>query len=81
MGRDMHRSYYLTIVAGLCAIAGTCWAQSSSPRHQTIEVHEGTSMAVSVSPDGKLLAMDLQGSIWVLPAGGGEAKRVGVAAG
>ncbi len=33
-------------------------------------------MAVSVSPDGKMLAMDLQGSIWVLPVTGGPAKRV-----
>jgi dipeptidyl aminopeptidase/acylaminoacyl peptidase len=29
-----------------------------------------------VSPDGKMLAMDLQGSIWVLPATGGTAKRI-----
>ena len=33
-------------------------------------------MQVAVSPDGKMLAMDLQGSIWVLPVGGGEARRV-----
>ncbi|HUE63440.1 MAG TPA: amidohydrolase family protein [Rhizomicrobium sp.] len=33
-------------------------------------------MAVAVSPDGKWLAMDLQGSIWMLPAGGGTARRV-----
>ena len=29
------------------------------------DVHEGTSMAVSVSPDGKWLAVDLQGSLWI----------------
>src|SRR5260221_12614405 len=40
----------------------------------TITVNEGTSMAVSVSPDGKMLAIDLQGSIWVMPATGGPAK-------
>ena len=33
-------------------------------------------MKVSVSPDGKMLAMDLQGSIYVLPVAGGTAKRV-----
>jgi len=71
----MRRSYFLPVVAGLCAVAGTAWAQPS-PQHQTITVHEGTSMAVSVSPDGKMLAMDLQGSIYVLPVGGGEARRV-----
>ncbi len=41
-----------------------------------IDVHEGTSMAVSVSPDGKWLAVDLQGSLWIIPAKGGKAKRV-----
>src|SRR5712691_4143161 len=39
-------------------------------------VHEGTSMAVAVSPDGHMLAMDLQGSIWLLPVTGGLATRL-----
>jgi Tol biopolymer transport system component/imidazolonepropionase-like amidohydrolase len=45
---------------------------------QTVDVavHEGTSMAVTVAPDGKTLAVDLQGSIWTLPASGGTAKRI-----
>jgi Tol biopolymer transport system component len=42
----------------------------------TVTVDEGTSIAVSVSPDGKMLAMDLQGSIWVLPVSGGPARRI-----
>lgn len=40
------------------------------------DVHEGTSMAVSASPDGKWLAVDLQGSLWIIPAAGGKAKRI-----
>lgn len=40
------------------------------------DVHEGTSMAASVSPDGRSLALDLQGSLWLLPASGGRARRV-----
>ena len=39
-----------------------------------VTVHEGTSMSVAVSPDGKMLAIDLQGSIWTLPASGGTAN-------
>jgi Tol biopolymer transport system component len=42
----------------------------------TFDVHEGTSMSVAVSPDGRSLAIDLQGSLWVLPARGGRAKRI-----
>lgn len=48
----------------------------AAPAHVEVTVHEGTSMAVSVSPDGQTLAMDLQGSIWTLPAAGGTAKRI-----
>ncbi len=41
-----------------------------------VTVGEGTSMSVAVSPGGRTLAMDLQGSIWTLPAAGGTAKRI-----
>jgi Tol biopolymer transport system component len=72
----MRRGLFMPVVAGLCAITATALAQPGPSQHQTIVVHEGTSMQVSVSPDGKMLAMDLQGSIYVLPVGGGEARRV-----
>lgn len=42
----------------------------------SVTLREGTSMAVAVSPDGRTLAIDLQGSIWTLPATGGSAKRI-----
>src|SRR5262249_48078758 len=41
-----------------------------------VTVHEGTSMSVTVSPDAKTLAVDLQGSIWTVPASGGTLKRI-----
>jgi Tol biopolymer transport system component len=41
-----------------------------------VSVNEGTSMSVAVSPDGRTLAIDLQGSIWTLSATGGTAKRI-----
>lgn len=41
-----------------------------------IDVHEGTSMSVSISPDGQRLAVDLQGSLWIIPAKGGQAVRI-----
>ncbi|MGE4086146.1 MAG: amidohydrolase family protein [Vicinamibacterales bacterium] len=41
-----------------------------------VPVNEGTSMSVAVSPDGRTLAIDLQGSIWTLPASGGTATRI-----
>jgi len=73
------RKSLLSILLGVSALAialpGSAQAPTA-PHTKSITVHQGTSMAVSVSPDGKMLAMDLQGSIYVLPVGGGVAKRV-----
>ena len=33
-------------------------------------------MAVAAAPDGRTLAIDLQGSIWTLPSAGGTARRI-----
>ena len=68
LGDSMRRSFVLPVVFGLSAIAlavpGAAQAPTiHPPKTISITVHEGTSMAVSVSPDGKMLAMDLQGSI------------------
>ncbi len=40
----------------------------------SIKVNEGTNMAISLSPDQLSIVMDLQGTLWILPAKGGEAK-------
>ena len=56
----------------------TCTTVPANPdqAHVDITVREGTSMAVAISPDGRTLAIDLQGSIWTLPASGGRATRI-----
>jgi Tol biopolymer transport system component len=41
-----------------------------------VTVREGTSMAIALSPDKRTLILDLQGSLWSLPVGGGTAKRL-----
>jgi Tol biopolymer transport system component/imidazolonepropionase-like amidohydrolase len=61
-------------VLGVCAIVGA--APMKTPVMIPVAVHEGTSMSVAVSPDGRTLAIDLQGSIWTLPASGGAATRI-----
>lgn len=33
-------------------------------------------MSVSASPDGRMLAVDMQGSLWLIPTAGGTAKRI-----
>ncbi|MBM3884416.1 MAG: PD40 domain-containing protein [Gemmatimonadetes bacterium] len=44
--------------------------------HRAVIVDEGTSMSVAASPDGRTLAIDLQGAIWTLPVAGGTATRI-----
>lgn len=41
-----------------------------------VTVTEGTNMAAALSPDKKLIAIDLQGTIWLVPATGGTAKPI-----
>src|SRR3954464_9135080 len=67
----------LIVLATLLCLAGSAnGALPAPPKPVSVTVDEGTSMSVSVSPDGRMLAIDLQGSIWVLPASGGPARRI-----
>ena len=79
----MRRIFILPVVFGLSALAvsfpGAAQAPAVHPPQTiNITVHEGTSMAVSVSPDGKMLAMDLQGNlIYVLKPGNWRCRQAG----
>ena len=64
------------------AIAATADVAANPPPPQgsgqpsAFDVHEGTSYAVAVSPDGRWLAFYLQGSLWVVSTKGGAARRI-----
>src|SRR5262249_43528582 len=65
------------VVAALVWTAGVLrGGDRAAPPPIDVTVTEGTSMSVTVSPDGRTLAVDLQGSIWTLPAAGGTATRI-----
>ncbi len=78
----MKSAFKLLSLALLSAGAVQAYAQPANlppPGGETpiaFDVHEGTSMSVSASPDGKWLAIDLQGSLWIIPTSGGKAKRI-----
>jgi hypothetical protein len=42
----------------------------------TVEMHEGTNMAATPSPDGGRIAFTAQGALWVVPVAGGTAARI-----
>ena len=48
----------------------------AAPKTLEVTVREGTSMSVSISPDGRTIATDMQGSIWTMPAAGGAMTRI-----
>ncbi|MBI4519684.1 MAG: PD40 domain-containing protein, partial [Gemmatimonadetes bacterium] len=45
-------------------------------REVTVTLTEGTNMAAAPSPDGEIVVLALQGSLWSLPIGGGAATRL-----
>jgi Tol biopolymer transport system component/imidazolonepropionase-like amidohydrolase len=66
-----------TFLFGVAITVGAAVLAAQRVRPQVnVTVSEGTSMSVTVSPDGQTLAIDMQGSIWTLPSGGGTAKRI-----
>ena len=76
----MKRQFMLLVlgamVAGLVAQAQQKPAAPRAAAPIDVTVHEGTSMSVALSPDGRTLAVDLQGSLWTLPATGGAMTRI-----
>ena len=57
-------------VVGAYALAGV------PPRQIEVVIHEGTNLAAALSPDGETLAIDLLGSIWVIPGSNHVAHRI-----
>src|SRR5262245_39053158 len=51
-------------------------AVPAKPSEIEVTVREGTSMSVAISPDGRTIATDMQGSIWTMPSGGGAMTRI-----
>jgi Tol biopolymer transport system component/imidazolonepropionase-like amidohydrolase len=66
----------LLVLSALAAAAFTINAQPPGGRPVHVTLHEGTSMAAAMSPDGRTIAMDLLGTLWTMPAGGGVAKPI-----
>src|SRR5882672_9565821 len=66
----------LLAASTLVAFAFTLDAQPPGGRAVHVTLHEGTSMAAALSPDGRTIAIDLLGTLWTLPAAGGTATAI-----
>ena len=51
-------------------------ARPAVEHDKTITVHEGTDLAVALSPDRQTIVMDLQGMLYSLPIAGGDARQI-----
>ena len=49
---------------------------SGSTKDVTVDLREGTNLAITPSPDGTRLAFTAQGALWVMPVAGGTATRI-----
>src|SRR5438132_14205189 len=64
------------LLPGVLATAFAISAQPPTARDVHLTLHEGTSMAAALSPDGRTIAIDLLGTLWTMPASGGTAKPI-----
>jgi Tol biopolymer transport system component len=58
---------------GLLVLAGPSSLQVLQSTQVAVTITEGTNIAAAVSPDGRTVAIDLLGRIWVVPRAGGAA--------
>lgn len=82
----VNRREFLAGVAGAVALTGVELTSASAvaaaaPQQQDragtpLSIRQGTNIAGQLSPDGKTVAMDLLGVLWLVPAAGGAAKRI-----
>ena len=61
------------IFAALALVSQT---PDGPPRRIALTLHQGTNMAAALSPNGRTLIIDLQGTLWSLPSSGGVAKAI-----
>ncbi|MGI8306038.1 amidohydrolase family protein [Saccharopolyspora hattusasensis] len=69
------------IAAGTGAVCLASWpvpalAQEGTPEALSVTVRESANLGVTASPDGRTLAIDVAGGIWVLPVAGGAARLI-----
>lgn len=86
---EIKRREFLAGAAGTAAlvgIAGPAGTATAAPTHSAdsadsragtpVALRQGTDLAAQLSPDGRHIAIDEVGVLWVLPSSGGTARRL-----
>ncbi|MCP2164015.1 WD40-like Beta Propeller Repeat [Goodfellowiella coeruleoviolacea] len=75
----VNRRHFLAGVAVAAGLVGLGEPDARAARSRAgvpVAVRQGTNMAAQLSPDGQTIALDLLGVLWLVPAVGGQAKRL-----
>jgi Tol biopolymer transport system component/cytosine/adenosine deaminase-related metal-dependent hydrolase len=82
---EIGRREFLSGAAGAVAVAAAApgvltGAPARTPRPaqagRSLRLRAGTDIAAQISPDGRTVALDALGVLWLSPASGGEARRL-----
>lgn len=71
----IRKTIYIIIIA-IINYGGCFQAAAQLPVTLNITVREGTNMMAALSPDGRHIVIDLQGTLYLLPVAGGTAARL-----
>lgn len=66
----------LSVPALVATVATALAASAQEAPERRVRVEEGTSFAVAATADGETIVLDLQGTLWRLPAVGGVAEAL-----
>ncbi len=70
------RILLLIFLASILLLPHQTIAQTPKTKSIPVTLTEGTNLAVALSPDKQTLILDLQGTLWLLPIQGGEARTL-----
>lgn len=63
---------FLALLVGSALLLLVAWQSA----RQELKLTHGTNIALALSPDGKTIVFDLQGTLWTLPVSGGKATAI-----